>query len=294
VRIGGFELIDPVPELNEPFVLATLRPWIDVNNVGSLILKELERQFTAFELGRLARPGRFYDFTRYRPTIDIEGGINEMTIPNTTVHYARRRGQNDLVFLNLLEPQANADIYVDSVVKLLTTLKASKYILLGSMYDIVPHTRPLLVSGYGMGERGLQDVRMAGAMPITYHGPSTFVNLITRRAAESGIDATVFIVSLPQYVVMEEDHVGKVRLLEVLNMLYNIPIDKDDFEKAMRQRDLITEKLKDSPEITDILAQLENTYDMRVQTMQKEGIFQLGSDMEEMFWKTMEKNIGKA
>jgi len=294
VRIGGFELIDPVPELNEPYVLATLRPWIDVNNVGSLILKELERQFTAFELGKLARPGRFYDFTRYRPTIDIEGGINEMTVPNTTVHYARRRGQNDLVFLNLLEPQANADIYVDSVVKLLTTLKTSKYVLLGSMYDIVPHTRPLLVSGYGMGERALQDVRMAGAMPITYHGPSTFANLITKRAAESGIDATVFIVSLPQYVVMEEDHVGKVRLLEVLNMLYNIPIDKDDFDKAVRQRDLITEKLKDSPEITDILAQLESTYDMRVQAMQKEGIFQLGSDMEEMFWKTMEKNIGKA
>jgi len=294
VKIGCFELIDPVPELNEPYVLATLRPWIDVNNVGSLILRELERQFTAFELGKLARPGRFYDFTRYRPTIDIEGGINEMTIPNTTVHYARRRGQNDLVFLNLLEPQANADIYVDSVVKLLTTLKTSKYVVLGSMYDIVPHTRPLLVSGYGMGERALQDVRMAGAMPITYHGPSTFANLITKRAAESGIDATVFIVSLPQYVVIEEDHVGKVRLLEVLNMLYNIPIDKDDFEKAMRQRDLITEKLKDSPEITDILAQLENTYDMRVQAMQKEGIFQLGSDMEEMFWKTMEKNIGKA
>lgn len=294
MRIGGFELIDPVPELNGPYVLATLRPWIDVNNVGSLILKELERQFTAFELGRLARPGRFYDFTRYRPTIDIEGGINEMTIPNTTVHYARRQGQNDLVFLKLLEPQANAEIYVDSVVRLLTTLKTSKYVLLGSMYDIVPHTRPLLVSGYGMGERALQDVRMAGAMPITYHGPSTFANLITKRAAESGIDATVFIVSLPQYVVMEEDHVGKIRLLEVLNMLYNIPIDQDDFEKAMRQRDLITEKLKDSPEITDILSQLENTYDMRVQAMQKEGIFQLGSDMEEMFWKTMEKNIGKA
>jgi len=132
VRIGGFELIDPVPELNEPYVLATLRPWIDVNNVGSLILKELERQFRAFELGRLARPGRFYDFTRYRPTIDIEGGINEMTIPNTTVHYARRRDQNDLVFLNLLEPQANADIYVDSVARLLTTLKTSKYVSWGA------------------------------------------------------------------------------------------------------------------------------------------------------------------
>jgi predicted ATP-grasp superfamily ATP-dependent carboligase len=145
-----------------------------------------------------------------------------------------------------------------------------------------------------MGEKALQDVRMAGAMPITYRGPSTFANLITKRAAESGIDAVVFIVSLPQYVVMEEDHVGKVRLMEVLNMLYNIPIDKEEFEKALRQREIITERLKASPEVSDILSQLENAYDTRVKTMESEGVFQLGSDMEEMFWKTMEKNIGKA
>jgi hypothetical protein len=139
-------------------------------------------QFGAFELGQLARPGRFYDFTRYRPTIDIEGAINDLTVPNTTVHYARRQGQNDLVFLDLLEPHANADVYVDSVVKVLTTLRTSKYVLLGACTTWCPHTRPLLVSGYGMGEKALQDVRMAGAMPIPYRGPSTFANLITKKA----------------------------------------------------------------------------------------------------------------
>jgi hypothetical protein len=46
--------------------------------------------------------------------------------------------------------------------------------------------------------------------------------------------------------------------------------------------------------VADVLSQLENTYDMRVKAMEKEGILQLGSDMEEIFWKTMEKNIGKA
>ncbi len=150
------------------------------------------------------------------------------------------------------------------------------------------------MSGYGMGEKALRDVRMAGAMPITYQGPSTFANLITKKAAESGIDAAVFIVSLPQYVVMEDDHLGKVRLMEVLNTLYNIPIDKEEFEKALRQRELINERLKTSPEIANILSQLENAYDIRVKAMEKEGILQLGYDMEELFWKTMEKNIGKA
>ncbi len=294
MRIGAFELTDPVPKLNEPYVFATLRPWIDVNNVGSMVLGEIEHQFDAFELGRIARPARFYDFTRYRPVITIDGGINEMSVPNTKIHYARREGQNDIVIIDLLEPHSNADLYVDSVLKVLTKLEASRYILLGSMYDIVPHTRPLLVSGYGMGQRALQDVRTAGAMPITYHGPSTYANLITKKVAEAGIDSAVFIVSLPQYVVMDEDYLGKVRLMEVLNTLYNIPIDKEEFDKAVRQRQVITERLKESPEITSIMSELEAGYDMRVRSMERQGIFQLGSDMEAMFWKSLDGNIGKA
>jgi hypothetical protein len=34
VRIGAFEVKEPIPELNEPYLFAILRPWIDVNNVG--------------------------------------------------------------------------------------------------------------------------------------------------------------------------------------------------------------------------------------------------------------------
>ncbi len=294
MRIGAFELGDPVPKLDRPYVFATLRPWIDVNNVGSMVLGEIRKQYDAVELGRIGRPDRFYDFTRYRPVITIEDGINEMSVPNTTIHYARRKDLNDIVLFDLLEPHANAHVYVDSAFRVLKTLEASRYILLGSMYDVVPHTRPLLVSGYGMGEEALQDVRRAGAMPITYHGPSTYANLITKKAAQAGMDAAVFIVSLPQYVVMEEDYLGKVRLMEVINTLYNIPVDKKEFEKAFRQRQAVTERLKDSPEIANVMSELEENYDMRVRSMENQGIFQLGSEMEEMFWKSLGGEIGKA
>ena len=73
MRIGAFDLTEPVPELREPHVIATLRPWIDVNNVGTLTLDGLEAQLGAKELGQLARPGNFYDFTRYRPTVYRRG-----------------------------------------------------------------------------------------------------------------------------------------------------------------------------------------------------------------------------
>ncbi|MCX8111284.1 MAG: PAC2 family protein, partial [Syntrophorhabdaceae bacterium] len=145
MRIGAFQLNNAIDDIGHSLVFAVLRPWIDVNNVGSMVLNELERQFNAIELGRFSRPGCFYDFTRYRPTIHIdEEGINDLRIPNTTVKLAKREGQGDLVLLRLLEPHSNAEYFIFSVMRLLKELKAKKYILLGSMYDTVPHTRPLI------------------------------------------------------------------------------------------------------------------------------------------------------
>jgi predicted ATP-grasp superfamily ATP-dependent carboligase len=294
MRVGSFQLYDPVPEFNEPYVLAVLRPWIDVNNVGSLVLNELETRFEATELGSLQKPGAFYDFTRYRPTIDLNEGIREMSVPNTAIYYGKREGQNDFLLLHLLEPHTHAELYVDSVLKLLKVCKARKYVLLGSMYDAVPHTRPLLVSGYGMGEEALEDVKKVGASTIGYQGPSSIVNLVTKGAAESGIETLVFIVSLPQYVVLEEDYLGKVRLMEILNMLYDVPVDKEDFEKALEQRNSITERVDNSPEVKLLMPQLESAYDMRIKAMEGEGTTHLTSEMEEIFWKIMGKDIGKA
>jgi hypothetical protein len=137
-------------------------------------------------------------------------------------------------------------------------------------------------------------VRKAGALPITYHGPSTIANLITLEAAEAGIDAVVFIVSLPQYVALEEDYLGKVRMMETLNMLYNITVDKEDFEKALGQRNMISERVGNSPEVRSLLPQLESAYDIRVKSVEAEGTLRLTSEMEEIFWKIMGKDIGKA
>ena len=42
---------------------------------------------------------------------------------------------------------------------------------------MVPHTKPLLISGYGMGKEAREEVRKAHALPLVHHGPSSIVNL---------------------------------------------------------------------------------------------------------------------
>ena len=104
MRVGAFEIPEPVPELKEPHVLAVLQPWIDVGNVGTLVLSRLEAQWNAAELGRLVRPGTFFDFTRYRPVLDLKEGRRELAIPNAIVSYGRSETGRDFLLLRLLEP----------------------------------------------------------------------------------------------------------------------------------------------------------------------------------------------
>ncbi len=287
MRVGAFELSEPIPKLNEPYVFASLHPWVDVNHVGSLVLNGLETQFGAEGLGKLAKPGSFFDFTRYRPTVYYEEGIRRVSVPNTTLRYAKREGGNDLLFLRLLEPHALAEVYIDSVLKLLKTLRAKKYCLLGSMSDVVPHTRPLVVNGGAIGRETVLDLKKSAAHPSHYQGPTSITTLINQRAPEFGTETIWLIVSLPQYVVLEEDYIGKLRLMEILNLLYNIPVDKRDYEKAMEQRGLINQKVEKTPELKNILPNLEAIYEVRIKREEGEGKPELSPGLEEILWTIM-------
>jgi predicted ATP-grasp superfamily ATP-dependent carboligase len=194
----------------------------------------------------------------------------------------------------MLEPHSLSEVYVDSVSQLLTALRAKRYCLLGSMYDVVPHTKPLLVSGRATGKEAEQDLKKAGVQTSNYQGPTTILNLIAQKAQEVGIETITFIVSLPQYVNVDEDYLGKVRLMEILNLLYDIPIDKKDFEKAARQRSLISQKVETTPELKKVLSHLEGIYATRISKKEGERVIGLSPEMEEIFWETDEKDFGKA
>jgi hypothetical protein len=108
------------------------------------------------------------------------------------------------------------------------------------------------------------------------------------------MEAIWFIVSLPQYVILEEDYLGKVCLMEILNLLYKIPIDRKDFEKAAQQRSLINQKVEKTPELKNLVPQLETLYEFRIKRKEGERMPKLSPEIEEMLWKIMGKDLGKA
>ena len=86
MRLGPWEITEPVPELSEAIIIAMLMPWVNVGSVGTLTLKLLEREFKAKELAKLSEPGKFLDFTRDRPQMTWKDGSRSLSIPNCDVN----------------------------------------------------------------------------------------------------------------------------------------------------------------------------------------------------------------
>ena len=262
MKLGEFELNEPVPELKDPHLLAVLRPWIDVGRVGSMSLNRLERHLRAKELGRLHRPGLFYDFTRYRPRSFFNEGKREVSIPNTIVRYAQREEGPDLLLAHLLEPHLYGEDYTDSMLELLNHLGVKRYSLVGAMYDMVPHTRPLLVSGSGAGGELDEEQRQVKVQSSDYEGPTTITYLIPQEAARKGIETRTYVVHLPQYYQVDEDLMGTARLTEILCSLYNLPDRLIQEERGKEQYESVAEMVKgEGEDITSLLQQLEEHYD---------------------------------
>lgn len=268
MKFGAFEIEDSIPKLRNPHAFATLSPWVDVGSVGRLTFRSLERHFHAEDLAKIGRPGIFFDFTRYRPTIYTLEGSRQVTVPNVRIRYANGPGDNDFIFLHLLEPHLNGEGYVYSIVKLLEKLGAEKYCLLGSMYDLVPHTRPILVTGTSTDEDTLQKMRNLGIRSSSYEGPTSIAALVSQEATKIGIETMGLIAHLPQYAQMDVDHAGRLRILELLCELYDFDMDLQRVQmRARQQNQEISSAMNRSPEVKSLVEQLESQYDNRIKRM---------------------------
>ena len=244
---------------------AMVRPWVDVGSVGTLTLNRLERFLGSKELGKLVRPGTFFDFTRYRPTMQLANGEREVKIPNSIVRYAKTENGPDYLFFHLLEPHSNGEDYTDSLLEVVKHFEVKRYCRIGAMYDAVPHTRPLLVTGSLGSVQQNRPVPHFKVRASTYQGPTTIMNLLSEGIEKTEIESINFMVHLPQYVQLEEDYAGTSRMIEVLSSVYDsIPADLAPMRRGQRQYRELSATLEQNSELKDFIQQMEARYDAQM------------------------------
>ena len=289
MKIGHFEFSEPIPDIKESHVLAVLRPWIDVGGVGTLSLSRLERHLRAKEIGRLESPGRFYDFTRYRPRSLMNEGKREFNVPNTIIRYAQMSEGPDLLLVHLLEPHLYGEEYVETMLEVFEYLGVKKYSLVGAMYDMVPHTRPLIVSGVGVGSSIDEENLRMNVKTSNYEGPTTITYLIGQGAAKKGMDTRIYVVHLPQYFQVEEDLSGTARLVEILCRQYNLPDRLIESDRGKDQYQSLQKMFEEESEVSNLLQRLEEKYDKDNQESEI-SLGPLSQDIEE-FLKSFDEGL---
>ena len=260
--IGAFKIQDDIPEITNPYVIAMIKPWVDVGKVGTLTLNRIERFFGATEIGQLAKPGKFFDFTRYRPNMRFVQGKRTMRIPNSFLKHGKSENGQEYLFLHLFEPHANGEEYVESILEIVKQFKVERYCRVGAMYDAVPHTRPILITG-AIGEinqiRQVENLRLRQS---SYQGPTTIMNLLAVGIDDLEMETLNFMAHLPQYAQLEEDYSGVSRMIEVLSSIYaDIPKDLSPIRRGQRQYRELTKAVENNSELKGLIEQMESMYD---------------------------------
>jgi len=262
IQIGSFDVEEPVPELRRPRLLVALQPWVDVGSVGTMALSFLEQAWGAQPLATLTRPGRFYDFTRYRPMLYRQGGQRQVTVPTTFAQYALGPGERDWLFLHALEPHANGEDYVEGLTDLIRHMGVTEYVMAGSMYAPVPHTRPIAASGGSSDDEIKRRLLSLGVRESTYEGPTTILALLTTTVPQQNIATVSMILQLPAYAQIERDFCGVRALLTILSDLYELSLDLSEMdEQVQRQTAAINESVQADVRLQTWVQELETLYD---------------------------------
>jgi predicted ATP-grasp superfamily ATP-dependent carboligase len=266
IQVGPFELEDPLPEMSNARLLMSLQPWIDIGSVGTMALSFLEQAWDGQQVGKLSRPGEYYDFSRYRPMLFRREGERHVVVPNSYLHHAKDPHGHDWLFLHTLEPHARGEDYVEGLYSLLRHLDVRDYTLIGSMYAPVPHTRPPVVSGGSTSEALRDRLQRLGAKESNYEGPTTILATLPGMVQGENIPTATVILQLPAYAQVERDYRGLLHMLELLSGFYGWQLDLAALrEEAERQRAAMDETAAENPQLQVMLQELERAYDAQVE-----------------------------
>ncbi|APV44702.1 putative ATP-dependent carboligase, ATP-grasp superfamily [Dehalogenimonas formicexedens] len=272
MKISLFDSVDPVPELKNPHVFVTIPPWLNAGESARLAVEYLEKLADAQPLAQISVPGEFFDFTRYRPTVSMVNGESKIEIPNAIARFGSISA-SDFIFLRAPEPHMRSEQYIESILELLKHFNVKRYCLLGSMYEMLPYTRPPFVTSSASNQLLQNSIEVTGAVPGNYEGPTSIMSLLAQEARRTGIETLSLVVHLPIYLPVPADHRGEVRLLEICESLYGIEVPGADLAQAKEENEQVTAMaeafLKEHPQLRFMLTQLEDNYDARVKNREQ-------------------------
>ena len=85
--------------------------------------------------------------------------------------------------------------------------------------------------------------------------------MVSDLVTQSEIPTTSLMAHLPQYMQLDEDHMGAARIVEILTAMFDLPTSLADRERGRRQYEDVNRAVENNPEVRSLIGRLESYYD---------------------------------
>lgn len=224
-------IIDELPTLSNPILIAGFDGWGNAMDVSSSMVKYLIRRLQAKPFARV-NPDLFFHYDTTRPYIDIQNGeIKEMSPPGGTFYAAPEDvSTNGLLILKSNEPNLQWVQFADMIFSLMDRLGAQSLITIGSLYDRVLHSERTL-SAITNGSELKKKLSEKEVQPITYQGPGAVHSLLHWEGVKRDYVCASIWCHCPYYLQGTAHYGFMSSLGEVLSHLGGFELDVAELDK---------------------------------------------------------------
>ena len=239
----------------DPIMVIAFAGWNDAGGASTWAIRSLIEKTIATEILTFDSE-EFYDFSRERPTVHLDGESRSLSWPKNTISLSN---DGSLLLMEGVEPQLNWQTFTQNILAEAQKHNVSMIITLGSLLAEVPHSRPVLIHGVS---ENTEINRTYGLQTSSYEGPTGIIGVINQLSTDAGIPNMSFWATVPNYVAGAESPKAALALIERLKTTLNLSLNTTDLEIASsayeRQINQIIEGDEDTSKYVN---ELENNYD---------------------------------
>ena len=238
-----------------PVMVIAFAGWNDAGGASTWAIRSLIEKTIATEILTFDSE-EYYDFSRERPTVHLDGESRFLSWPKNTISLSN---DGSLLLMEGVEPQLNWQTFTQNILAEAQKYNVSMIITLGSLLAEVPHSRPVLIHGVS---ENTEINRTYGLQTSSYEGPTGIIGVINQLSTDAGIPNMSFWATVPNYVAGAESPKAALALIERLKTTLNLSLNTTDLEIASsayeRQINQIIEGDEDTSKYVD---ELEDNYD---------------------------------
>ena len=253
--MSEFGMITEESSPKAPIMVVAFAGWNDAGGASTWAIRSLLEKTIATEILTFDSEG-YYDFSRERPTVHLDGESRFLSWPKNTISLSN---DGSLLLMEGVEPQLNWQTFTQNILAEAQKYNVSMIITLGSLLAEVPHSRPVLIHGVS---ENTEINKSYGLQTSSYEGPTGIIGVINQLSTDAGIPNMSFWATVPNYVAGAESPKAALALIERLKTTLNLSLNTTDLEIASsayeRQINQIIEGDEDTSKYVD---ELENNYD---------------------------------